>query len=127
MKKLTLPAIFSLPALIVLSTLEARDQDDVYLFRAIEPAAKLEKNTTPRSAATYRKDRYGFEQRTGSLRPGPGGRYSTYRKNRYGFEEKTGSLRPASQGKINVFEQVAIHKFVKNLFKIMLEKVMQKT
>ena len=105
MKNLTFVAIFSLPVLFVSPTLEARDQDNPYLPLAFDPPAKLEKNTTPRSAATYRKNQYGFAQRTGSLRPGTDGRHSIYRKNQYGFEKKTGSLRPASSRKINVYEK----------------------
>ena len=105
MKKLTLVASFSLPVLIISPALEARDQGNAYLPLAFDPPAKLEKNVTPRSAATYRKNQYGFQQPAGSVRPGAGGRHLIYRKNQYGFEEKTGSLRPASSRKINVYEK----------------------
>ena len=39
------------------------------------------------------KNKYGFEEKVGSLRKNSSGGYDLYRKNKYGFEEKVGSIK----------------------------------
>jgi len=41
----------------------------------------------------YTKNKYGFEEKTGSLRENTSGGYDIYKKNKYGFEEKVGSAK----------------------------------
>jgi hypothetical protein len=41
----------------------------------------------------YEKNKYGFEQKVGSMRKNTSGGYDVYRKNQYGFEERVGSVK----------------------------------
>ena len=55
----------------------------------------------------YEKNKYGFEERVGSMKrqSSSSKNYDTYRKNKYGFEEKTGSIRQVSNDRKEIYEK----------------------
>ena len=48
------------------------------------------------SSTTYQKNKYGFEERLGSVKKSGDGIFEVYEKNKYGFDEKVGSIRQQS-------------------------------
>jgi hypothetical protein len=59
------------------------------------------------SSTTYQKNKYGFEERVGSIKQQSpkSENYDTYTKNKYGFEEKTGSIKQVSQDRKAIYEK----------------------
>ena len=55
----------------------------------------------------YEKNKYGFDEKVGSIRQQSSNskRYDTYRKNKYGFEEKAGSIRQVSKDRKAIYEK----------------------
>ena len=57
-------------------------------------------------ASIFTKNKYGFEEKTGSVRESSSkGQKDIYTKNKYGFEEKTGSLRKNSSGGFDIYKK----------------------
>ena len=54
---------------------------------------------------TYRKNKYGFEEKTGSIKQVSKDRKAIYEKNKYGFEEKVGSMKKNSSGGYDVYRK----------------------
>ena len=61
--------------------------------------------TSSKNYDTYRKNKYGFEERTGSIREVSPDRKEVYEKNKYGFEEKVGSMRKNHSGGYDVYRK----------------------
>ena len=55
----------------------------------------------------YEKNKYGFDERVGSIKQQSSNskNYDTYRKNKYGFEEKTGSIKQVSKDRKAIYEK----------------------
>ena len=57
------------------------------------------------SSTTYQKNKYGFDERVGSVKKSGDGKFEVYEKNKYGFDEKVGSMKKNSLGGYDVYRK----------------------